>query len=103
MRLKQNGLQNRSAGEEHQDGNRKRLRRRHMLALAITAFAVFLIVIPGFLLIFGLCRAASGEAPTPANSPLVRGPVLRLETLGQQEAARSSEARRRLLARANYN
>jgi hypothetical protein len=91
------------AGEEKYEGNGNHNRRRRVLALAIIVPVVFLVVIPGFLLIFGLCRAAKKEVPRPGDIAPVRRLVPCRGIVGRRQANRDAHALRRQLARANYN
>ncbi len=74
-----------------------------MLGLAIVLPVVLLVVIPGFLLIFGLAGAAGRRTPRPGVAERVRGPMPRRKIVGQTQAARYCEMMRRRLARPDYN
>lgn len=74
-----------------------------MLALVIVLAVGILIAVPGFVLIFGLCRAAALESPAPGNTAPIRRPSHDHPIVGRTQTWRNRDTIRRRLARANYN
>ena len=74
-----------------------------MLVLAIILAVVLLVVIPGWLLILGLGRAADLKAPRPGDTAPVRGPSQGREIVRPAHTLRNRDIMRRRLAKANYN
>jgi hypothetical protein len=74
-----------------------------MLALAIILPLVLLVVIPGLLLVFGLCRAAAVVSPVPGESTPVRRSSRVDEVIARRRAWRNRDVMRRRVARADYN
>jgi hypothetical protein len=74
-----------------------------MLVLAVIVAVVVLVVIPGWLLLFGLGRAADLKAPRPGDTAPVRGPSQGREMVCHAHTLRSRDTMRRRLAKANYN
>jgi hypothetical protein len=74
-----------------------------MLALAISLPVVLFVVVPGFLLIFGLCRSAAQEPPTPGDTGPIRRPSSGPRIVGQTDAWPKRRSMRRQMAKANYN
>lgn len=93
----------RLASEEKREGNGNRKRRHDMLALAIILPVVLLVVIPGFLIIFGLSRAAGKEVPRPGDTAPICRPAREREIAVQSQLFRTPDGVRRRLARADYN
>ena len=74
-----------------------------MLVVAIIVAVALLVVIPGWLLILGLGRAADLKAPRPGDTAPVRGPSQGREIVRQTHTLRNRDIMRRRLAKANYN
>jgi hypothetical protein len=74
-----------------------------MLGVAIVLPVVVLVVVPGFLFIFGLARVAGKRAPRPGVAEPSRRPAPRRRIAGQTQAARYCEMMRRRLARPDYS
>ncbi len=73
-----------------------------MLALVI-ALPILLVVIPGFVLILGLCRAAARVAPGPGDASLSPAAICSPPATRRSAFARHAELIRQQLARADYN
>ena len=93
---------NRLAGEEkcEASGNRKP---HPVLTLAIILLLIFLVVIPGFLLILGLCQAAAFRMPRPRCTTSIDRPSHAHLIVGRTQTWHNRDTMRRRLARANYN
>ena len=73
-----------------------------MLALAI-ALPVVLVILPGFLLILGLGRAAGKEGPRPADTSAMSGPSCERPVAVQLQLFRPRDNKIRRLAKADLN
>jgi hypothetical protein len=69
--------------EEKYERNGYPTRRQRVLALVIILPVVLLVVIPGFLLIFSLGRAAGRQAPKPGDAAPIRRPSPSSQIAGQ--------------------
>jgi hypothetical protein len=93
-------MENRFAVEEKCEENGKRTRRQHVLALAI-GLPVVLVIIPGFLLILGLGKAAGRERPRPAGTSPISGSPRERPIAVQLQLFRPRDIKLRRLAKAD--
>lgn len=91
------------ACEERSGENGNPKRRPRMLAIAVVLPVVALVVVPGILLILGLGRAASREAPVPGDSVQVCRPSYDRQIVGQLQLFRTRDNIGRRLAQVDFN
>ena len=89
-------------GEENCEKNGNPGRRYHVLALAIV-LPVVLVILPGFLLILGLGRAAGKDRPRPADASAMSGLSRERPDAVQLQLFRPRENKIRRLAKADLN